>query len=587
MSTTFKLPIAQSVLDVRLNTYDLSSFDYQKRRHEDWRENYELYRDRVITNRLTQRQTVNIPLMKETIKTILSRTDEAPDVLFESLGNQKQKEIFLNEYWALTLKNDRLILKDIVDKKQVCLYGISWRKLMVYGGNFHSSVVDPHDIIVDRMADPTDIDGTAKYVKNQHLYATISELERNEFYNQNIVGEIKTYFSTAQGIVKANENAEAAQNKADRLRDLGVPDVDNPAVGETIVELSEHYIKMNNPVEGYDEWWVITRAEGKQLSAFPLEYVVGETDDDYWCHHLPFVVWGDDIERTDLYSDGVADIVRQANKVANAWFSQLVENRTLRNFGMNYYDATAADNFVPQTYEPAPWGWYPVPGDPNKIVKKVDIPDLSDSLDELTFLINMVERATAATATEKGQQTQGQVTLGEIKLIAEKALERITSIAKFYRLATEEFAYKWYKMVEANGDYLEPVKLYKKGYRGNYFEQEIDADDWRDEAGYKVTVTSSSEQEDQSIKTIQKLRVVKQEMPDNIPFLRIYQKKLLSLVKLTPEEEREVMEFEKQKMAAINGAMGNGAPGAPLPAPSQPANQSVDQILKTTVEQLA
>src|SRR5690349_2968342 len=51
---------------------------FQKRKHDDWNENYELYRGRTRTNRLTQRQAVTIPLMKETIKTALSKIDNPP-----------------------------------------------------------------------------------------------------------------------------------------------------------------------------------------------------------------------------------------------------------------------------------------------------------------------------------------------------------------------------------------------------------------------------------------------------------------------------------------------------------------------------
>ena len=39
-------------------------YNYKYRRSIDWTETYELYRDKVIVNRLTQRQSVNLPIMK-------------------------------------------------------------------------------------------------------------------------------------------------------------------------------------------------------------------------------------------------------------------------------------------------------------------------------------------------------------------------------------------------------------------------------------------------------------------------------------------------------------------------------------------
>jgi len=41
---------------------------WRERRHANWTLNYELARDTVITNRLTQRQSVNVPYMKKTLK---------------------------------------------------------------------------------------------------------------------------------------------------------------------------------------------------------------------------------------------------------------------------------------------------------------------------------------------------------------------------------------------------------------------------------------------------------------------------------------------------------------------------------------
>ena len=47
---------------------------WRERRHSQWTTNYELYRDTVITNRLLQRQSVNVPYMKKTVKTYLTQT---------------------------------------------------------------------------------------------------------------------------------------------------------------------------------------------------------------------------------------------------------------------------------------------------------------------------------------------------------------------------------------------------------------------------------------------------------------------------------------------------------------------------------
>jgi hypothetical protein len=136
-----------------------SGFEYQRRRHDQWKENYELYRDTVIVNRLTQRQSVNVPLMKETIRTLRSKFKKRTSLSFEELSNDKQKEIFLNEYWIWTVAQANLRVKDVPNKNQGMLYGRTFWKLNVANGRFYGEVLDPQDILVDRYADPADLFG--------------------------------------------------------------------------------------------------------------------------------------------------------------------------------------------------------------------------------------------------------------------------------------------------------------------------------------------------------------------------------------------------------------------------------------------
>jgi hypothetical protein len=62
---------------------------WRERRHPQWTLNYELYRDTVITNRLTQRQLVNVPYMKKTLKTYLTLTNWAVDNTYDNPANDK------------------------------------------------------------------------------------------------------------------------------------------------------------------------------------------------------------------------------------------------------------------------------------------------------------------------------------------------------------------------------------------------------------------------------------------------------------------------------------------------------------------
>ena len=81
----------------QLRAYKDSGYNYRERRHEDWKENYTLYRDKVNINRLTQRQSVNVPLMKQTVRTLLKMLMICL-LLSLRIEIMKTKRIFLNEY---------------------------------------------------------------------------------------------------------------------------------------------------------------------------------------------------------------------------------------------------------------------------------------------------------------------------------------------------------------------------------------------------------------------------------------------------------------------------------------------------------
>lgn len=560
-----------------------SGYEYRKRRQLDWDENYQLYRDKVKINRLTQRQSVNVPLMKQTIRTLLKDVDDMPVLYFENLDNDKEAEIFKNEYWKYTADQNYMELQDIVDKRQVFLYGRSFDQWQIVDGKVKMTIQDPYDILVSRYMDPFNLH-SSRFLIHTHIFVPLSELEDNKDYDQEKVRELRKYFATKDGLIKSADNKRMLIEKNQRLSDLGVDDIDDPILGETYVELTQHFVfRSNEKSENEDgdeetldsQIFIYVEAEDMViLMKKPLEEVYGVTVDHYFQNHYPYCSWGDDVERQDFWSDGVADIIRTPNKILNSWMSQLVENRTLRNFGMHYFDSTI-EGFQPQTFQPMPWGWYPVPGKPQDVMQKVDIPDLSESLDEMGFIIQLAEKATGATATQQGVQTDRQITLGEVQLALGEAKERVKGMSKFYTPAWKQRGEIFSKLLEANADKLDAVKIYKRGRNTNdMYEREIAPSDWTTPAGYNCKVWSQDEKSENDIQSLQKLDAVKANMPDNPKLAEIYQRKLLEFAGLEPDEINDVMDFEEAKQEALMSAQNQlgmmpGQGGMMQPGPQQ------------------
>lgn len=547
-----------------------SAYNFKRRRVGDWDNIYQLYRDRVVTNRITQRQSVNVPLMKYGIATIMKDIDEPPQLYFTNLDNDQQKEVYYNEHWKEVTRRQKLVIRDIIDKKNGCLFGRTFKKLNIENGRVTFEIVDPKDMLVHRYVDPADMD-TAPCVIQIGIYKSLTDITENEDWDKGTRAKLKKYFSEQGSSLEAQDNFETASKKAIRMADLGVPDAFTPVLGETYVELNEVYrYEYDKDLDRKVIMFYITAVTDggtEKLYKKPLHEHMGKaTADNFWYDHFNYSSWGTDPERADFWSDGIGDILRTPNNIANSWISQLVENRTLRNFGMTFYDSSDPA-FVPQIFQPIPFGFYPTPGNPNELMMPVDIPSLDDSLEDIQFIIGLAEKATAATSTQTGAVEQKSVTLGEVELALANAQDRVKSIQVFIDDSWKDFGLKYIKMLEAAGDMLDPVTINKKGRLGlKMYTREITQKSYNSRSGYTCEVQMQADKQAEDADKLQKLNAALVAMPDNVPLRAIYNKHIADFAGLTPEEKSQVEEFEKQKLlvAPQQQAMGMPVEGQPM-----------------------
>jgi hypothetical protein len=552
-----------------------SGFNYRERRHDDWLDNYTLGRDKVVINRLTQRQSVNLPLMKMTLKTILKDMDDMPVLEFEELNNEKDKEVFYNEYWKYTGEKNQFELQDIVDKKQEYYFGRTFDQWQIVDGGIKMTVQDPMDILVDRYMNPFDLH-SSRFLIHTNIFTTLSELEKNPDYDKDAIKRLKLYYGTAQGLVKSAANAQLLQDKNEKLSEMGVQDIIDPVLGETYVILTLHFVYDKKKDSNEEELFLKVEVDDMEiLLDKPLEEIIGVTEDHFFQNHFPYVTWAGDLERQDFWSDGTADMVRTPNKVANTWFSQLVENRTLRNLNMNLFDSTL-EGFVPQSWQPQAWGMYGIPvpagGKIDDVFRQLPVQDLTDSLDEMNFLIQMLEKGTGATPTQQGVKTPGQVTLGEVELTLGEAKERVKGASKFYTQAWKDRGLMFIKLLEAGGDKIDAVTVYKKGRNtDNIYSREISPEDWKSEAGYRCKVWSQDERNAENSDALQRANAAKTVMPDNPVVDDVYKRKVLEFADFSPDELNEAIAFEQEKrMMMMQQAQMGQMMGEVPPEASQP-----------------
>jgi len=554
---------------------------FQQRRHPEWRANYDLYRLKAETNRFTQRQSVCLPIMKSTINTVLSSINQAPTIRFFNKDNDKQKEIYMNGVWDYIYEACQGVSIDRADKKNAALYGRGIKMLGINNGQPTVRVIDPYDLLVDPSCDPINADATANYIIHVNIEETKWQIQNNPWFDKT---QVKKILDTIDGYSGGSNDYRIENSAKDRrIQDMGYGLSDYHAITEIVRR--DFYFRLYCKRKDKEIIYYIPTINNQPVACLPLEDVIGNTSDDFWDSHYPIDSWTDDVDPIDFWSDGVADTVRDANRLINIWWSQEVENRTLRNLSMFFYNSSN-ENFIPQTFNPYAWAFYPVPGNPAELIQQIPVPDLSSTIEQIAWIKTLTEQSTAATTSMQGATTPSTVTLGEVEIAVSNAKQRIQSMTPFYSNAWKDTATKMYKLIEggANNGYLDKVLMVKRGARGNSFLQSVKYKDLITPHGYDIEALPANIDDQELMDDLQKLNVAIQVMPENAALKRIYKEKLLEVTNLTPEEKNEVKAEEERVIEQAEKrmeeqAMAGGGVMQPQPVMmGQPAQQPIPEM---------
>lgn len=517
------------------------SVKFKDRRYSQWNENYALYRDKVSLNRLTQRQPINVPIVRETIASWISKIDEAPRLSFETrdrTNKDKDAEILVNELYKFYYDKNKLDILDNVEKKVVGLQGRGFKKLGFYKNEFFVDLVDPYDIEIDPRVNPLDIE-TASYVIHTHIYRSLKEILANPKYNEDAKKELKVYLDTKDGIIKSKSDTEAASERAHRLENLGVTNFEEYGGSDVMIELNESYKLVWHDDEQYGKRFVrhlrVIGADAVVLYDAPLKEAIG-------IERIPIVTWASDPDAIDFWSDGIADNVRTFNKITNMYISQDLENRTYRNYGMYFYN-TLNGTFQPRAFDAKPFGFYGLPGNPNEILKPIEVPALNDTSNQITWLKNLIQSSVAQTPLERGVKEAGEQTLGQVQLSLAQSKGINQVVSKNYRKAWEEFGELFYELMKENS--RGAITIYKKGSNGEYYSKEVTPLDWQTPKGYEVKVEVEAEKSIADDFDLKKIQYVKNSFANNPTAINLAKKKELEVVGIfTPDEVGQIMSME-------------------------------------------
>ncbi|MHA1401179.1 MAG: hypothetical protein ACTSQE_12590 [Candidatus Heimdallarchaeaceae archaeon] len=513
--------------------------DFKERRFIQWNENYAMFRDKIELNVLTQRNASNIPVIRESMKSWISNIDEPPEMSFKNRdkGNKnRDKEIVVSGLWDKFYDDNKLDTLDQLDKKNVGMQGRSFKhvgwdsdKKFVF-----CDLVDSYDILLPRNTDPLDLN-KSEFLKHINIFADLNEILQNEDYNKEERNQLKMYYAERQGLVKAPNEDESYERSRDRLRLLGdsTDDDEYNFIG-TKVELNKSYdLVWDQKLKKRIRRLRVFAADRFLLLDVSLEKAIG-------IDKLPIVSWASDPDAIDVWSDGLADNLRPLNKIINIYFSQDIENRGYRNFGMFFFN-NMKGQFTPRGFQPRPFGFYGLPGNPRDMVQQVEIQPLGDTSNQIEYLKTLAQGSVAQTATERGQDS-GADTLGEIKLNLEQSTSMNNVDMKHYRRAWEEVAELFLLILEEHQTDL--VVLEKEGGDGEYREKKVGREDWINKKGYKCVPKFKKEQQQEDNFEIQKTQYIMNGFQNNPVALKIAKTKQLEAIGWNSEEVEQAMQAE-------------------------------------------
>jgi hypothetical protein len=516
------------------------SAQFKQRRLEQWNESYTLYRDKVFTNRLTQRQPVNIPIIRDTIQNWMSKVDEPPQLHFETRDRDnkaRDQELILNEIWDHAYEYCKLDLLDALDKKVVALQGRSFKYWYFKDGQVKCAIIDPYDIDIDPQVNPLDIE-TAFYLNHRNIFRPLREILANKTYSAEGKRALKHYLDGRDGLIASSMVEEEVQMRRQRLESLGAHNYDEYRASDVMVELNRSYKLIWDKAQNrFVRHLIIFAMDNVVLYNKPCLEAIGYDG-------IPISTWASDPDLNDIWSDGIADNVRQMNKVINMYFSQDLENRAFRNFGMYFYN-TLDGTFVPRGFDPRPFGFYGVPGNPNEIMTPMKIEPLNDTTNAMEYFKNLIQSSVAQTPTERGVQEKNAATLGEVQLSFQQSQTRNEVVAKQYRKSWQESGKIFYEIL--NNNVRGRLKLFKKANDGSMYEKNVDRSDWYNPKGYEVKVELKTEKTANDDLELKKLMYVKNSFQMNPVAMKIARRKELDLIGWTEQEIDEVLQAEEQQ----------------------------------------
>lgn len=391
------------------------ALEYRNLRQPKWAKTDELYFGNKRKS-LVSRANVHLPILNGAIETLLSKTDEMPDLSFDPTTQaDRPKTQDANSLLRIDMDLNDWESIDVYGKKECYMYGRAIEKK--YSSTTNGDFTDHRDLVacIDFLIDPN-AGGLKPFEKgrfcgHENIIKTKFELEDKDLYDQKAVKEI---VSKIESDAKADDPHRSHQKRkqAQGLQNFAY-------VSDDAVNLTEWY----TTYQGVRYYILFSPYAKKAIRVEKLKDLF--SDDEF-----PFSSWAAFALEGEFWSPAPAELFHDINYAQNILSSQLMDNAAFRNYGMKAFDKTKIPN--PNQLDPRPQGRIAVNGNPNEAVMDIKFPSIGENLQLMNWLSVRFDTDTGVTQQAKGVPTSKRMSATEFNGLLDQVADRVLTYNKQY-----------------------------------------------------------------------------------------------------------------------------------------------------------
>ena len=416
--------------------------EHKENKTAGWKKNENLY---YGCKEKTKSSRANIDLAQgqEFVHTILSKIDEPLVFKFvKRKSAQYQRVKLLNAVREYDSKRDNWSIKDIVGKKQACLYG---RAIYFYhadqkGGKYTPNLepVDVYNFLIDPAANGYDME-TARYMGDYSVVLDKKQIKQGMdegIYRKDVAQEL------LDGSGDNGEETDEEINK--RNRELATD------IGErSEKQLSRDIYRMWRWFTTYEgeRCYLVINESGQCLRIEKLdEFIppVGEAKPMF-----PYWSWSFFLDMTEFWSPSPMDYARELFMAQNVSINQMLDNAEAINKPQKAVDVKAVENLNDLKYRKGGIIRMKQGTNINNAIQMLQVPSINTPIKVYEILGAIQSRASGVTDSAKGVADEnGKVGIYEGN--KEAVADRFGLLNKSYSFGYERFAQLYCILLKEN-----------------------------------------------------------------------------------------------------------------------------------------